>query len=66
MVDRWWQDKPGERYWLEATDCEDIGADLRAPVADASGHENSRYTLFQETNPGKSTLNIDPRIGVQC
>jgi hypothetical protein len=37
MADRWWQNKPDERYWLEATDREDIGADLKAPDADASG-----------------------------
>jgi hypothetical protein len=44
MVDRWWQDKPGERYWLEATDREDIGADLKAPDEDAGGRDN---TLFR-------------------
>jgi hypothetical protein len=40
MADRWWQNKPGERYWLEAADREDIGADLQASDADASGRDN--------------------------
>ena len=47
MTGRWWQSKAGERYWLEATDREDIGADLKAPDAEASGRDNWRYTLFR-------------------
>jgi len=34
-----------ERYRLEATDREDLGADLNAPLYDDSGKENWRYTL---------------------
>ena len=63
MADRWWQDKAGERYWLEATDREDIGADLRAPDADASGRDNWRYTLFKETTPGDVVFHYDSRAG---
>jgi hypothetical protein len=53
MVERWWQEKPGVRYWLETTDREDIGVDLRAPDTDASGRDNWRYTLLRETTPAK-------------
>jgi hypothetical protein len=62
MADRWWQNKPSERYWLEATDREDIGADLKAPNADASGRGNWRYTLFRETSPvsGRRSLGVLP------
>jgi hypothetical protein len=24
-MNRWWSQQPGQRYWLEATDREDIG-----------------------------------------
>jgi hypothetical protein len=59
MADRWWQNKPAERYWLEATDREDIGANLQAPDADASGRDNWRYTLFRETAPGDVVFHYD-------
>lgn len=63
MADRWWQNKPGERYWLEATDREDIGTDLKAPDADASGRGNWRYTLFRETTPGDIVFHYDGQQG---
>ena len=31
VTNRWWDGQADERYWLEATDRTDIGADLRAP-----------------------------------
>ena len=63
MTDRWWQSKPGERFWLEATDREDIGADLKAPDADASGRDNWRYTLFRETTPGDVVFHYNSKQG---
>lgn len=59
MVQRWWTENPDERFWLEATDRDDIGADLRAPLADAGGRDNWRYTLFRETHPGDIVLHYD-------
>jgi hypothetical protein len=56
---RWWTEDPHERFWLEATDRNDIGADLRAPLADAGGRENWRYSLFRETRPGDIVLHYD-------
>lgn len=50
--DLWWRDVPTERYWLESTDREDLGADLRAPELDESGRENWRYSLFKLSRPG--------------
>src|SRR5690242_11399833 len=60
-MNRWWQGDDDERYWLEATDREDIGVDLKAPEADGSGRESWRYTLFKEAQPGDVVLHYDKR-----
>jgi hypothetical protein len=52
MSARWWDNNSDERYWLEATDRDDLGADLHAPAADSAGRDNWRYTLFREAAPG--------------
>ena len=36
-MNRWWLNQADERYWLESTDREDLGADLNAPLYDDSG-----------------------------
>lgn len=56
---RWWDGNPAERYWLEATDRNDIGADLRAPLLDSAGKDNWRYTLFREAKPGDLVFHYD-------
>lgn len=62
-VKNWWADRPDERFWLEATDREDIGTDLRAPLVDASGRDNWRYTLFQAARPGDIVFHYDAGKG---
>jgi len=57
----WWTGRAAERYWLEATDREDIGVDLRAPDSDASGRDNWRYTLFRQAVPGDVVFHYDGR-----
>jgi 5-methylcytosine-specific restriction protein A len=57
----WWQDNSAERYWLESTDRPDIGANLKAPAADASGRTNWRYTLFREANIDDIVYHYDVR-----
>jgi len=52
-VNRWWQGLEDEVYWLELTDREDLGSDLRAPQADDTGTTNWRYSLFREVRPGE-------------
>ncbi len=59
MVKRWWAGDPNERYWLEATDRIDIGADLHAPLADSAGRDNWRYTLFREASVGDIVFHYD-------
>ncbi|MDQ2762602.1 MAG: hypothetical protein M3Y22_03665, partial [Pseudomonadota bacterium] len=58
-VNAWWLSDPNERYWLELTDREDIGGELRAPVADGSGKDNWRYTLFKLTGVGDVVFHYD-------
>ncbi|MGO8546121.1 hypothetical protein ACC732_15655 [Rhizobium ruizarguesonis] len=59
MIRCWWSGVASERYWLEATDRNDIGGDLRAPVNDDGGTENWRYTLFQQAKLGDIVYHYD-------
>lgn len=56
MMNTWWSESPAERFWMELTDREDIGSDLRAPLHDDSGQENWRYSLFQHARVGDIVL----------
>jgi hypothetical protein len=49
---------------LEATDRADIGFDLRAPLADASGRDNWRYSLLKEAQIGDIVLHYNKSPGV--
>lgn len=49
---KWWAGQPGERFWLEITDREDLGANLHAPQVDGSGRENWTYELVRHVRPG--------------
>lgn len=55
-VAAWWEDDPTEVYWLEVTDRDDLGVDLRAPETDESGNPNWRYLLFKQARPGDVVL----------
>jgi hypothetical protein len=59
QIKRWWSGLEEERYWLEATDRKDIGANLQAPHHDSTGHENWRYSLFKEAKPGDIVFHYD-------
>ena len=61
IMNLWWSNQSSERYWLESTDREDIGSDLRAPELDQSGKENWRYSLFKHARPGDIVLHYDKR-----
>jgi len=58
---RWWHGEARERFWLESTNRRDIGADLRAPLANASGKPDWRYGLFREAQPGDIIFHYDTR-----
>jgi hypothetical protein len=55
-VASWWENDPTEVYWLEVTDRDDLGVDLRAPEHDESGKPNWRYSLFKQAHPGDVVL----------
>lgn len=57
----WWTGRPQELFWLESTDRQDIGVDLRAPLVDDSGRDNWRYTLFREARVGDLVFHYDKR-----
>lgn len=57
----WWASDDSERFWLEVTDREDLGADLRAPTLDDSGRPNWRYGLFQHASVGDVVLHYQKR-----
>lgn len=63
MAGLWWDGIETERYWLEATDREDIGSDLRAPLLDGADMENWRYGLFRHARPSDVVFHYDKRIG---
>ncbi|CAN7478319.1 hypothetical protein [Caulobacter sp. LjRoot300] len=59
--ERWWSRLAEERFWLESTDREDLGVDLRAPLHDEAGRDNWRYTLFLEARVGDVVFHYDKR-----
>ncbi|MEU6029668.1 DUF3883 domain-containing protein [Streptomyces tauricus] len=62
-VNRWWRHDPTERYWLEITNREDIGANLLAPQANDRGEEYWSYELVREVRPGDLVLHWDKNHG---
>ncbi len=48
----WWAADPTKCYWIEFTDRDDLGSNLRAPAVDESGKENWRYALFKQAALG--------------
>jgi hypothetical protein len=60
----WWASDRTERFWLEATDRADIGADLRAPLSDSSGRDNWRYSLLKLAQIGDVVLHYNKSPGV--
>ena len=55
-VNEWWAEQRHQRYWLEITDREDLGADLHAPQVDGSGRPNWTYDLVRYVRPGDVVL----------
>lgn len=51
-INNWWEADPAERYWMEITDREDLGEDLKAPKTDGVGGESWTYTLVSYVQPG--------------
>jgi hypothetical protein len=61
MAVYWWDGQAPERYWLESTDRDDIGTDLRAPHTDGADKENWRYGLFRDAKASDIVFHYDKR-----
>jgi hypothetical protein len=48
----WWDSHPEERFWMEITNREDIGADLKCPQFDETGKPQPSYDLIRAIWPG--------------
>lgn len=48
----WWDGIPDERYWIEITGRDDIGADLHAPSANENADAFWSYDLIHRVKPG--------------
>jgi len=57
----WWYGDPGERYWVEITAREDIGADLHAPAANEKAGSFWSYDLVRAPLPGDLVYHYDSR-----
>ena len=47
QLHKWWVARPTERYWLEITGRDDLGADLRAPLTNEHGRPFWSYSLLR-------------------
>lgn len=55
-VNAWWTQRPAERYWLEITGRDDLGADLRAPLTNEHGRPFWSYSLLRWVRAGDSVF----------
>ncbi|WP_062208800.1 protein NO VEIN domain-containing protein [Demequina oxidasica] len=51
-INEWWVADPDQRFWMEITDREDLGADLFAPTTDGSRRSYWGYELVTYVQPG--------------
>ena len=63
-MNQWWDGLEAERYWMELTDREDLGADLRTPLTDDASKPNWRYLLFKTATVGDTVFHYDKNAKV--
>lgn len=51
-INEWWNDEPGQTFWMEATDRGVLGDDLRAPKGGSADQPVWHYDLVSLTRPG--------------
>lgn len=59
---RWWRDRSGEDFWLEVTDREDIGVNLKAPQRNESGAGFWSYALVRDVGLGHTVFHYDRSV----
>ena len=62
-INEWWIDNPEERYWMEITDRENLGANLIAPMLAKGDRESFSYTLVSHVQPGDVVFHWWSRAG---
>jgi hypothetical protein len=60
-INRWWEHQPGESFWLETTQREDLGSDLHAPQTNESGRDYWSYSLIREVQDGDIVFHYSKR-----
>ncbi|KZM78448.1 protein NO VEIN domain-containing protein [Cellulosimicrobium sp. I38E] len=55
-INEWWTTDVEQRFWMEITDRDDLGADLIAPMTDGSGRSYWGYELITYVQPGDVVL----------
>jgi hypothetical protein len=61
-IHRWWDGIASERYWLEVTDRQDLGVNLKAPVANEGGQDYWSYSLLHEVDAGDVVFHYDKNV----
>jgi hypothetical protein len=61
VPERWWDGEPGEIFWMEITDREDLGTDLHAPGQTETGRESWSYAFVREVREGDVILHYRAR-----
>lgn len=62
-INEWWIDNPEERYWMEITDRENLGANLLAPTLGDNDREIWHYSLVSHVQPGDVVFHWWSRSG---
>jgi predicted RNA-binding protein with PUA-like domain len=67
-MNKWWLNQTEERYWLECTNREDLGADLNAPLYKENGKDYWSYTLLRDLKLGDVIFHYhtEPKAIVGC
>jgi hypothetical protein len=55
-INEWWAADPDQRFWMEITDRDDLGADLLAPTTDGSDRPYWGYELLTYVQAGDVVL----------
>jgi hypothetical protein len=65
-INRWWDGRPDEIFWLESTGRDDLGVDLNAPQSGEEGQDVWSYTLVTYVSEGDIVVHyrVRPRFEI--
>lgn len=61
----WWAGDTDERFWLEVTDRDNLGADLFASKTTVAGHETPSHSMVAEVSVGDVVVHWWMQAGVE-